>query len=69
MSRKSVRVNIRGTERVAYLNKSLGQNKWAAQVYVNVGDWRTSVSGILAVNKNGVKRFTPSENSVNSDLL
>lgn len=69
MSRKSVRVNVRGTERVVYLNKSLGQNKWSAQIYVNAGDFRTSVTGVLSVNKNGVKRFVPSENAVNSDLL
>jgi hypothetical protein len=69
MSRKSVTVNVRGVERTAYLNRVLGNNKWSAQVYLNTNGFRTSVTGVLSVTKNGVKRFVPSKNAVNSDLL
>lgn len=69
MSRKSLEVNVRGVRRTVYLNKVLGNNRWSAQIYVNDGAFRTSVTGVLSVTRNGVRRFVPSENSVNSALL
>lgn len=69
MVRKSVLVNVRGVERRAYLGRELGKNKWKAQVYINDAGRRTSVTGTLSVNTNGVKRFVPSASAVNADLL
>lgn len=69
MVRKQVEVTVRGVNRRVYLSKQLSQNKWRAQVYVDDNGRRTSVSGTYSVNANGVKRFTPSAEAVNSYLL
>lgn len=48
-------VTVNGVKRRVHLEKSLGNNTWAARTY----QYGKTVSGFLRKNSSGVLRFTP----------
>ena len=59
-------MTVRGVTRNVYLEKQVAPKKWRARTYVGPRS-KTTVSGFVTMNSNGVNRFTPV--GVNASLV